>query len=90
MTTLSFGERLAFLAEEMGLSERDVLSMALDAGIQELFRQRVSEKYMAGQISRQQAEEWLGFRAVARLECIMRQSACQSMEDFLDLVCGLA
>lgn len=90
MTTLSFGERLAFLVKEMELSERDVLSMALDAGMQELFRQKVSEKYAAGQISRQQAEEWLGPREVARLDCIMRQSACQDIEDFLDLVCGLA
>lgn len=90
MSTLSFGERLAFLAQEMGLSEQDVLRMALDAGIQELFRQKVSEKYMAGAISRQQAEEWLGAREVARLDCIMRQCACQDVEDFMDLICGLA
>lgn len=90
MSTISFGERLVFLVQEMGLSEQEVLSMALDAGVQELFRQRVSEKYMAGAISRQQAEEWLGPREVARLDCLMRQCACQDAEDFLDLVCGLS
>ncbi len=90
MSTLSFGERLAFLAQEMGLSERDVLGMALDIGVQELFRQKVAEKYMAGAISRQQAEEWLGAQEVARLDCLMRQYACQDMESFMDLICGLA
>lgn len=82
-------ERLTFLAREMALAEQDVLSKAIEVGIDTLYGETMCEKYQAGEISREDALSLLGPRQVARLECLMRE--CEAEDEFeseLDLICS--
>lgn len=79
-------QRLEYLAKELDLTELDVVNKALEAGVQVLYREHMANKFLEGQITRQEALEILGPREVARLECQMGL-AC---EDSRDLLCGHA
>lgn len=91
MHPLSFSERLHFLCQELGESERDVLTRALEAGLETLYRQQIGEQYLAHKISREDALEILGAIEITRLDCTLRQCSCEEEGgEWWDLLCGHA
>jgi hypothetical protein len=48
------------LAQELQKSEAEILSMALEAGLRQLWRERILGQYLRGEISREQAVESAG------------------------------
>jgi hypothetical protein len=51
---------LARLAQELQKSEAEILSMAFEAGLRQLWRERTLGQYLRGEISREQAVENAG------------------------------
>ena len=82
-------ERLDFLSRELEMPVEEVLTKAIEAGIGALYRHRMGDKFVAGQISRDQAMQLLGPREVARIECLIRHQ-CDLADDEIELICGHA
>jgi hypothetical protein len=56
-STISFLEQLV---RDTGKPEAEVVAMAVESGVRQLWRERVLDRYLRGEISRQQAAETVG------------------------------
>jgi len=56
-STISFLEQLV---RDTGKAEAEVVAMAVESGVRQLWRERVLDRYLRGEISRQQAAETVG------------------------------
>lgn len=80
MTTLAY---LESLARDFGKPEAEIMAMAFEAGLRQLWREQVLGQYLRRQISREQAIERLGIDWVELAE---RQHA--AMTEDLDWAMG--
>jgi len=82
-------ERIHFLSHELEIPPEQVIAKAIEPGVCALYRHRMGERYVSGDISRDTAMHLLGPHEVARLECVMHR-LCELAEDEIDLICGHA
>jgi predicted transcriptional regulator len=68
MSTDSVSERVHELAEHHDLDESAVIQQALEAGVETLYRDMVVSRYLADDISREEAVEQLGVDTVNEVE----------------------
>ncbi len=68
MSTDSVSERVHELAEHHDLDESVVIQQALEAGVETLYRDMVVSRYLADDISREEAVEQLGVDTVNEVE----------------------
>ena len=68
MSTDSVSERVHELAEHHGLDESAVIQQALEAGVETLYRDMVVSRYLADEISREEAVDQLGADIVNEVE----------------------
>jgi predicted transcriptional regulator len=68
MSTDSVSERVHELAEHHDLDESAVIQQALEAGVETLYRDMVVSRYLADDISREEAVEQLGVDTVNQVE----------------------
>lgn len=64
----SWREKLDYVARRTGLSDVEVLSRAMDEGMSALYRDAVSDAYLRGQLTREEAVRELGPDAVEELD----------------------
>lgn len=79
-------QRIELLANELGLSEQEVLSKAIEVGVCVLYRQQIADQYVSGNTDRETVLCELGPHEFARLECVIRQQQAEES----DLFCGHA
>lgn len=60
--------KLAFVVTQRGLDEATILALAVSKGIQLLYQEAVTEAYLLGQLSHEQALTELGPNTLADLE----------------------
>lgn len=68
MSTDSVSERVHELAEHHDLDESAVIQQALEAGVETLYRDMVVSRYLADEITREEAVEQLGVDVVNEVE----------------------
>jgi len=68
MSTNSVSERVHELAEHHDLDESAVIQQALEAGVETLYRDMVVSRYLADDITREDAVEQLGADVVTEVE----------------------
>jgi hypothetical protein len=56
----STSSNLAHLARELQKSEAEIMAMAFEAGLRQLWRERMLGQYLRGVVSREQAIEQVG------------------------------
>lgn len=60
MDTTSTSTSLARLARELQRSEAEIMAMAFEAGLRQLWRERTLGQFLRGELSREQAIERVG------------------------------
>ena len=83
MSAVTIRERLDYLVQTTGRPEAEIVAQAVDAGLTNMYRKRVADTYLAGELTREGACEALGEDAVAELDY-----ARQAIEE--DVAWGLA
>lgn len=68
MTTDTVSEQVRELAEHHGTDESAVLQQAVEAGVETLYRDMIVSRYLADEISREEAIEQLGVEVVDEVE----------------------
>jgi predicted transcriptional regulator len=68
MSTDSVSDRVHELAEHHDLDESAVIQQALEAGVETLYRDMVVSRYLADEITREEAVEQLGVDVVNEVE----------------------
>jgi hypothetical protein len=66
--TRSWREKLDYLVEKTGRSDLELVSRAMEEGVEVLYRRSVGDAYLRGEISRERAVEELGSDEVEELE----------------------
>lgn len=68
MTTKSIRNKLEYLVRQTGRAEADIVALAVEKGLDDLYRQEIAEAYLRGAVDRHKAVMELGKDAVAELD----------------------
>lgn len=68
MTTETVSERVRELAEHHEMDESAVIQQAVEAGVETLYRDMIVNRYLADEITREEAIEQLGVDVVEEVE----------------------
>ena len=64
MTTETVSDRVRELAEHLEMDESAVIQQAVEAGVETLYRDMIVSRYLADEITREEAVEQLGVEVV--------------------------
>ena len=68
MKNIALGEQLTFLITQRGIDETTILAQAVAKGINILYQEAITESYLLGTISREQALRILGVDNLEEIE----------------------
>ncbi|MEK8020191.1 MAG: hypothetical protein VSS75_025245 [Candidatus Parabeggiatoa sp.] len=68
MKNIALGEQLTFLITQRGVNEATILAQAVSKGISLLYQEAITEAYLLGTISREQALKTLGTDTLEEIE----------------------
>jgi predicted DNA-binding protein len=68
MTTKSMRNKLEYLVRHTGRAEADIVALAVEKGLDDLYRQELAEAYLGGLVDRHRAVAELGKDAVEELD----------------------
>ena len=68
MKNIALGEQLTFIITQRGVNEAAILAQAVSKGIDLLYLQAMTEAYLLGTISREQALKTLGTDTLEEIE----------------------
>lgn len=67
-STKSIRSRLEYLVRATGRPEADIVALAIEQGLEDLYRQELAEAYLSGRLERAKAVAELGREAVDQLD----------------------
>ena len=67
-TTQTIRKKLEYLVRATGRPEADIMTAAVEEGLDDLYRKQIAEAYLAGQLDRKKAVTELGAEAVEDLD----------------------
>lgn len=68
MATDSVSDRVRELARHRGVDESEVIQRAVETGVRTLFRDMIVSRYLAGDVTREEAIDELGVEVVDEVE----------------------
>ena len=68
MLKTQLSREVDFVVKQRGLDETTVLAQAIREGVHKLYQDAITEGYLAGNISREQAIQELGFETVEDID----------------------
>ncbi len=68
MTTKTMRNKLEYLVRQTGRAEAEIVALAVERGLDELFRQELAEAYLGGAVDRHRAVQELGKEEVDELD----------------------
>jgi hypothetical protein len=70
--TPTFQEKLQYLVESTGRPEAEIVALAVDEGLLELCRRRLTDAYQAGDTTREEAAVFLSAETLDQLDVARR------------------